>query len=79
MVEITGPDTSKMLQSVATNDFSMPRLASLMNPSDEHYEPSTAVLHTAFLSPKGRVLVGDALVFLPGCGVRCVLLGGRFG
>ena len=75
VLELTGPDTAKVLQSVATNDFSPERLAAVLRDSSggsggggKEEEGSagrfSAVQHTAFLTPKGRVLVGDALVFL---------------
>jgi len=52
LLEVRGRDVSKLLQSIATNSFVAGDLF-----------PGQPPIHTAFLSNKGRVLFGDALVF----------------
>jgi len=60
VLELTGPDTARLLQALTTNDFSPKRLAVLA----EDAACGAGCAYTAFLTNKGRVLVGDAFVFV---------------
>jgi len=64
VLELKGRDVSKLLQNVATNDFSTTRLAALTAAAAAP-GAAGACQHACFLANKGRVHVGDALVFVP--------------
>lgn len=66
ILELDGADTSKLLNALTTNDFSKQKLETLSNYNVNDSEKNDiCVQHTHFLTPKGRVLFGDVLIFVP--------------
>ena len=64
VLELKGRDVAKLLQNVGTNDFSNAQLAALAKAATAP-DAAGVCQHSCFLTNKGRVHVGDALVFVP--------------
>ena len=64
VLELKGRDVAKLLQNVGTNDFSNAQLEALAKTAAAP-DAAGACQYSCFLTNKGRVHVGDALVFVP--------------
>jgi folate-binding protein YgfZ len=70
VLEVHGADTSKLLNALTTHNFSKEQLEKLSKhlpctDDNDQLADNTRVQHTSFLTSKGRVLFGDALLFVP--------------